>query len=178
MAQGGDEIASLANLVRPESFKKVLRYYHNQANGEPNAFVIGVAKTLIQVAQYPTGATSKEVGELRRIAGNLPAVPFDLTEKNKALLRQLSSTAFAPNSIFSPSGSWGKLQRISSMGRVRFVEAQVAIAIDILLASPLRPQNLSSLSLASALQRTKWSATPAAHSHCRPGHKNEKARNC
>ena len=30
-------------------------------------------------------------------------------------------------------------------GRVRFVEAQVAIAIDILLALPLRPQNLSSL---------------------------------
>src|SRR4029077_15158287 len=29
---------------------------------------------------------------------------------------------------------------------VRFVEAQVAIAIDIMLASPLRPQNLSSLS--------------------------------
>jgi hypothetical protein len=25
-------------MVRPESFKKVLRYYHNQANGEPNAF--------------------------------------------------------------------------------------------------------------------------------------------
>ena len=30
-------------------------------------------------------------------------------------------------------------------GRVRFVDAQVAIAIDILLAIPLRPQNLSSL---------------------------------
>jgi integrase len=30
-------------------------------------------------------------------------------------------------------------------GRVRFVDAQVAIAIDILLALPLRPQNLSSL---------------------------------
>ena len=31
-------------------------------------------------------------------------------------------------------------------GRVRFVEAQVAIAIEILLAFPLRPQNLSGLS--------------------------------
>jgi integrase len=30
--------------------------------------------------------------------------------------------------------------------RVRFVDAQVAIAIDILLATPLRPQNLSALS--------------------------------
>ena len=55
LAQDGEEIASLADLVRPERFKKVLRYYHNQANREPNAFVIGVAKTLIQVAQYHTG---------------------------------------------------------------------------------------------------------------------------
>jgi hypothetical protein len=82
LTRDGEEIASLANLVSPESFKKVLRYYHSQAKGEPNAFVIGVAKTLIQVAQYHTGATSKEVSELKRIAGNLPAVPFDLTEKN------------------------------------------------------------------------------------------------
>ena len=34
---------------------------------------------------------------------------------------------------------------LPSLGRVRFVEAQVAIAIDILLAIPLRPQNLSCL---------------------------------
>jgi len=146
LAQDGEEIASLANLVRPENFKKVLRYYHNQANGEPNAFVIGVAKTLIQVAQYHTGATSKEVGELRRIAGNLPAVPFDLTEKNKALLRQLESDRLRAKLYFLPEQLLGEVAKDLENGRVRFVEAQVAIAIAILLASPLRPHNLSSLS--------------------------------
>src|SRR5262249_38196989 len=85
LARDGEVVASLADVVRPESFKKVLRYYHNQAKGEPNAFIIGVAKTLIQVAQYHTGATSKEVDELKRIAGKLPALPFDLTPKNKSL---------------------------------------------------------------------------------------------
>ena len=146
LAQDGEEIASLANLVRPESFKKVLRYYHNQANGEPNAFVIGVAKTLIQVAQYHAGATSKEVGELKRIAGNLPAVPFDLTEKNKALLRQLESDRLRAKLYFLPEQLLGEVAKDLENGRVRFVEAQVAIAIDVLLASQLRPQNLSSLS--------------------------------
>lgn len=38
------------------------------------------------------------------------------------------------------------LQKASQASRVRLVDAQVAIAIDILLALPLRPQNLSSLS--------------------------------
>src|ERR1700758_5530918 len=40
----------------------------------------------------------------------------------------------------------GEVAKDLERGRVRFVEAQVAIAIDILLALPLRPQNLSSLS--------------------------------
>jgi hypothetical protein len=57
-----------------ERFKSILRYYHNQASREPNAFAIGLAKTLIQVAQYHIGATSQEISELKRLAGNLPSV--------------------------------------------------------------------------------------------------------
>ena len=61
LAKNGEagEIASLADLVQPESFKTILRYYHEQANGEPNAFVIGLATTLIQVAQYHTWRDSR-----------------------------------------------------------------------------------------------------------------------
>jgi integrase len=146
LVQDGEVVTSLADLVRPENFKKVLRYYHNQANREPNAFVIGVAKTLIQVAQYHTGATSKEVQELKRLAGNLPALPFDLTPKNKALLRQLESDRLRAKLYFLPEQLMGEVAKDLEDGRVRGVEAQVAIAIDILLAQPLRPQNLSSLS--------------------------------
>ena len=145
LARDGEAVTSLADLVRPESFKKVLRYYHNQANREPNAFVIVLAKTLIQVAQYHTGTTSKEVQELKRLAGNLPALPFDLTPKNKALLRQLESDRLRAKLYFLPEQLMGEVAKDLENGRVRFVEAQVAIAIDILLALPLRPQNLSSL---------------------------------
>ena len=89
LTQNGEIPISLADLVSPERFKKILRHYHNQANREPNAFAISLAKTLIQVAQYHASATSKEVTELKRLASNLPAIPFDLTAKNKMLLRQL-----------------------------------------------------------------------------------------
>lgn len=139
------EIASLANLIRPESFKTTLRYYHSQANGEPNAFVIGLATTLIQVAQYHTGATTDEVRELKRIAGKLQAVPFDLTPKNKTLLRQLESERLRARLLFLPDQLMGEVAKSLENGRVRFVDAQVAVAIDILLAIPLRPQNLTGL---------------------------------
>lgn len=146
LSQNGEPVRSLADLVTPQGFKTILRYYYSQANREPNAFVIGVAKTLIQVAQYHTGATSKEIGELKRLASNLPAVPFDLTAKNKTLLRQLESERIRAKLYFLPEQLMGEVAKDLERGRVRFVKAQVAIAIDVVLALPLRPQNLCSLS--------------------------------
>jgi integrase len=144
-AQNGEAIDSLADLVTPQGFKKVLRHYHEKANREPNAFVIGVAKTLIQVAQYHARLTSKEVAELKRQASKLPAMPFDLTAKNKTLLRQLESERIRAKLLFLPEQLMGDVAKELERDRVRFVEAQVAVAIDIQLASPLRPQNLSRL---------------------------------
>ena len=145
LAKNGEEVSALGDLIRPEQFKKILRHYHNQANHEPNAFVIGLAKTLIQAAQHGVGVTLKEVEELKRLAGNLPAIPFDLTAKNKSVLRQLESERVRAKLLFLPDQLLAKVAKDLENGRIRFVEAQVAIAIDIILASPLRPQNLSSL---------------------------------
>jgi integrase len=145
LVQSGEAIEHLADLVTTERFKRVLRHYHDKANRQPNAFVIGMAKTLIQVAQHKMGASSKEVGELKRLASNLPAVPFDLTPKNKMLLRQLESDRIRAKLLFLPEQLIGDVAKDLERGRVRFVEAQVAVAIDIQLACPLRPQNLTRL---------------------------------
>jgi len=140
-----EDIVSLADLVSPERFKIILRYYHERAGRKPNAFVICLAKTLIQVAQYHVGATTEEVDQLKRFASKLPAVPFDLTAKNKALLRHFESDRSRANLLFLPEQLMAEVAKGLERGRVRFVEAQVGIAIDIQLAMPLRPQNLSSL---------------------------------
>ncbi len=150
----------------------------NQANREPNAFVIGVAKTLIQVAQYHTGATSKELGELKRLAGNLPAMPFDLTPKNKALLRQLESDRLRAKLYFLPEQLMAEVAKVLENWRVRFVEAQVAIAIDILLALPLRPQNLSSLCWRHHFSEPNGPRSQLLIHIAGRGNKNQKARHC
>jgi integrase len=145
LVRNGEEIAALADLVRPEQFKMILRYYHDQAPDKPRAFVVALAATLVQVAQYHAGATAEDVGELKRLARKLPTVPFDLSAKNKTLLRQLESERLRAKLLFLPEQLMAKVAKDLEVGRVRFVEAQVAIAIDILLAIPLRPQNLSGL---------------------------------
>jgi integrase len=146
LVQDGEAIDCLGDLVTPEHFKKVLRYYHEQANRAPNAFVIGVAKTVIQVAQYHAGASAEQVSKLKHLASKLPAVPFDLTAKNKTLLRQLESDRLRAKLLFLPEQLMGDVAKDLESGRVSFVEAQVAIAIDTQLASLLRSQNLSRLS--------------------------------
>jgi hypothetical protein len=140
-----EEIKSLADLVQPERFKVVLRYYHERANRKPNAFVICLAKTLIQVAEYHVGASEAEVGQLKYFASKLPAVPFDLTAKNKALLRQFESDRSRANLLFLPEQLLAEVAKALEVGQLRFVEAQVAVAIELQLAIPLRPQNLSRL---------------------------------
>jgi integrase len=80
------------------------------------------------------------------LAGNLPPVPFDLTAKNKTLLRQLESERLRAKLLFLSEQLMGEVAKDLERGRVRVVEAQIAAAIDIVLALPLRPQNLSSLS--------------------------------
>jgi integrase len=152
LGESGTDVAALADLVEPEYFKIVLRYYHDRADKKSNAFVIALAKTLIQLAQYHVGASTDEIKQLKRIAGKMKPVPFDLTEKNKALLRRLESQRLLAKLLFLPENLHAKVMNTLEARRLPFVDAQVAIAIDILLVSPLRPQNLCRLNWRSHFQ--------------------------
>jgi integrase len=140
-----EDIKCLADLLDFERFKLVLRHYHRRANSQPNAFAISLSITLIQVAQFYLGATTDAVAELKRIAAKLPAVPLDLTEKNKALALQFESDHLRAKLLFLPEQLMAEVARDLARGHLRFVDAQVAIAVDIDLVIPLRPQNLCSL---------------------------------
>ena len=139
------DIASLAHLIERERFKAILRHYHGERNGKPSAFAVGLAKTLIQVAKHHVGAPAEQVADLKALAAKLPAVPFDLTPKNKALLRQLESERLRANLLFLPETLLAKAASELETSRPPFVAAQIAIAIDLQLACALRPENLSDL---------------------------------
>lgn len=139
------DIASLAHLVERERFKAILRHYHGERNGKPSAFAVGLAKTLIQVAKHHVSASAEHVADLKALAAKLPAVPFDLTTKNKALLRQLESERLRAKLLFLPETLLGKVASEPEASRSPFVAGQIAIAIDIQLACALRPENLIDL---------------------------------
>lgn len=139
------DVTCLADLVQPPAFKAVLRYYHRKAHEEPNAFAIGIAKTIFQVARFHVRAAPEQLAELKRLASKLPDIPFDLTPKNKALLRQLESERLRANLLFLPEQLAAEVSKSLKLQKYRLVDAQIALAVDILLAIPLRPQNLVDL---------------------------------
>jgi hypothetical protein len=140
-----EQVASLSILVKLERFKTVLRHYHERAHGQPNAFVICLAQTLIQVGYHYPGLSPDDIAQLKRIVAILPAIPHELTAKNKAFLRQLESNRLRAELMFLPERLVAEVTRGLTEGRVDFVKAQVAIAIEFELAIPLRPQNLCRL---------------------------------
>jgi integrase len=140
-----EKISSLADLVQPEQFKTILRHYHDGADGQPNAFATGLAQTLLQVAGHHLPLTAEALAHLKRIAAKLPAIPLDLTPKNKAMLRHFESDQMKARLHFLPDALQAEVTKALEKGRVLFVVAQMAIAIDIQLALGLRPQNLSAL---------------------------------
>ena len=146
LAREGEAVASLADLVRPETFKKVLRHYHNQANREP---------TPSYRRRQDPDFKSRNITPARHrrnwvSSSAWPAIfrrcPLTSLPRTRPCCGSWNPTALSCSKLyFLPEQLIGEVAKNSETGRVRFVEAQVAIAIDILLALPLRPQNLSSL---------------------------------
>jgi hypothetical protein len=138
-------VLRLADLVTADSFKAVLRHYHTRAQGKPNAFAISIAKTLIDVAKFQVRVSPEDVAELKRLLGKLSPVPLDLTEKNKVLIAELESERTRARLYQLPEELLGEASRKLDGSRLPFVAAQVAVAVDVLLVAPLRPQNLARL---------------------------------
>ena len=143
-----EKLTSLSALVEPERFKTVLRHYLDRAKGRPNAFAVALAKTIVQAAYHYVGVSPEHITQLKRIARKLPPIPFELTAKNKALLRQFESDRLRAELLFLPERLMrliAEVVKTLAEDKLDFVRAQVAIAIDFQLAIPLRPQNLSRL---------------------------------
>ena len=142
-----DAVTSLDQLVEPEAFKVVLRFYYDRAGGKPSSNAITIAKTLLQVARYHVRVSPDQLARLKALASKLPQIPFDLTDKNKALLRQFESDQLRAGLIWLPEKlmASAKAGIGSKSSKLTVVDAQVALAVALLLVAPLRPRNLSML---------------------------------
>jgi hypothetical protein len=138
-------LTSLKKLVEPEIFKSILRQQLKENGGKPSAHLLGLANDLIAMATEWIEVPAEQLAELKRLRSKLGKLPRGLTKKNRALLRRLEDPRLLGRLLNLPDLMWRRARRNSPTSPYWFIDLQTALAIDILLHSPLRIEDLQAL---------------------------------
>jgi integrase len=138
-------IRSLADLVTPEHFKRILRQRFKAAGGDENAFNRDLAEVLVQIGREWVKLKPSELDELKRLTSKVPMPKPGLTPKNKAALRQFDDPAVLQRLAGLPKRLWAEVKREEKPNFRTLAAAQAALGIAMLTYMPLRPGNLAEL---------------------------------
>jgi integrase len=156
LVAGGRDPASITSLdclVEPDAFRTILRGYLTP-DGKPRPFAFNIGHTLIGLAKRRLGtdpAALAKIEKLQQLQRCLGPERKHLTEKNRALLRNLDDRAVRAKLIGLPErlADWAE-RTTPARGAVAM---EIAVAIGILRSAPLRIANLAGLRLDEHLTR-------------------------
>ncbi len=140
-----ESITALADLVTVSNFKTMARRRLDMADARTNAFNHGLVSALVQIAREWVKLDDATSLELKRLASKMPAPRGDLTAKNKSFLRQFDDPEVLQRLIRLPGKLWSKVRRDKFYNSRTLSLAQAALAVEILLYTALRIQNLAAL---------------------------------
>jgi hypothetical protein len=138
-------IRSLADLVSPEHFKRILRRRLDSVGGDHNTFNRGLGHALLQMAHEWVHVDEQHFAELKRLFARMPEPVMGLSSKNKRALRQFDDAAVLRRLYSLPERLWKEARRDKKPNFRTLAKAQAALAIGIPCYMPLRLQNLSAL---------------------------------
>ena len=138
-------IGSLADLVSPPNFKRILSRRHEAVGRRENAFNRDLAEALVQIGREWVKLKPNVLAELTRLTSKMPMPMPGLTPKNKAALRQFDDPAVLQRLIKLPKRLWAEVKREEKPNFRTLAKAQAALGIAILSFMPVRPENLREL---------------------------------
>jgi integrase len=154
-------LRSLADLTELGIFKTVMRKLYEDDGSVLTPYTHGVAGTLIAIAKEWAGASVDEIAALKKLRRKLGTLPSGLTDKNKSFLRRFDDTQLFNSLINLPDKLWRGARRGLATSKRPFIDIQTSLAIDILLAIPLRMKNLASLNFRDHLHWPNGRGKPA-----------------
>jgi integrase len=155
------QFTSLTSLLERDTFRALLRHRWRQDGSTLSAYTHGMAVTLIAIASEWAKLSADEIAALKALRSKLGPLPFGLTEKNQSMLRRFDDPRLVTNLIHLPDRLWTSARRRLPMSRRAFIDLQTALAIDVLIQVPLRPQNLASLNFQAHLHWPQGRRKPA-----------------
>ena len=140
-----ESITALGDLVTVSNFKTMARRRLEMADARTNAFNHGLVNVGVQIAREWVKVDEATLTELKRLARKMPAPRGDLTAKNKSFLRQFDDPEVLQRLIRLPAKLWSMVRRDKFYNSRTLTLAQAALAVEILLYTVLRMQNLAAL---------------------------------
>lgn len=139
------ELEGLSDLTKPEAVKVILRNYLSRTNDEPTQYHRAITTTLIQIAKYWTEEDDEDIEALKELRRRLGSDRAGLTDKNRRTLLQIEDADNLARLLLLPHKLFTHAARQPSDDTRAAVQAQIALAIEILLMAPMRMGNLSKL---------------------------------
>ena len=143
-------ITGLKDLVEIEAYKEGLRFFLERSGGEPTTAIVDLARMLKAIARHDLKLDQHYLD--RMATKRLSIGRRGQTEKNRARLRPFDDPANVIALLRLPN----KLMGIASRNRnprAGALQAQIAVAIEILTVAPIRLGNLANLDLEQNLVR-------------------------
>jgi site-specific recombinase XerD len=147
-------LTTLADLVTLEAFKTGLLFFYERNGSKTSTAIANLAVFMKSVAKYATNADTEALAKMGAIIRNKLAVPRrGLTPKNRERLRQFDDPANASALLCLPERLMKEARSNKLSARRAALQAQIAVAIEILIMAPMRIENLVNIDLDRHLVR-------------------------
>jgi len=155
------ELKSLRDLLRPDRAELLLDHYWEKNGEKPSLYTIDLASKLLVLARSEDLAEAdiERLDEIRIALEQYRST--GLTEKNRKLIRQIARSDMWRQVVRLPQKLMADARMNAKTKPHRAaVNAQLAIAIVILIRAPVRMQNLASIRIGINLIRPGGPNTP------------------
>jgi integrase len=140
-------IRSLANIVSLERFKLVLRFLLDRHGGETSPQVAQIAAFLKGVAKHWVKVDDLTLLQMQKVTSRLSTGRRGLTPKNRERLRPFDDPQAVALFLGLPQRIRREVQKDPRSPERKAIAAQMAAAIAILQAVPLRIKNLAEIDM-------------------------------
>lgn len=140
-------ITNIARLVEVDNFKLILHFHMERAGGKTSAGVAQIASCLRNVARHYIKVDDEHDRKMSALCKRVSVQTGGLTAKNRERLRPFDDAELVRQFLCLPDTIRQQVERDKRAPAQKAVLAQVAAAIALLQATPIRKANLCAIDI-------------------------------
>ena len=145
------DIRTLADIVTLERFKLVLQFFLDRHGGVTSPQVGQMASFLKGVADHWAGLDDVTLFKMKQLVGRLLTNERKMTVKNRRRLRPFDDAKTVRAFLDLPDRIRADVEKDKRPAKLKAIRAQMAVAIALLQAAPVRIGNLANIDMARHL---------------------------